>query len=252
VCLSRNNTRFLYPGMVGHDRFGSGLLRRTWMSQFEELLSQHIASSLLKQYALGEFLGDHYWNVDMRAGTVDFGEGRVYPIQIIGTESEVNGTWLWAWANKASNIPEPLLICANSLRELGTQAGIEALTAPQLELDEVDGHLLTMLACGVCNADAYYAGGYEGGAAFFLIQQSPLSKQPPVSPMEHINVMSSVISDFPVNHRLMARSFLQQQGYTLTESADEIVATASGSQGITVRFDTLDRISGMETTVTPR
>jgi hypothetical protein len=216
------------------------------MSQFEDLLSQHIASSMLKQYALSEFLGNHNWNVDMRTGTVDFGGGRVYPIQIIGTESEINGTWLWAWANKASGIPEPLLACANSLRELGTQAGIAELTTSQIELGDVDGHLLTMLACGVCNADVYYAGGYEGGAAFFLIHQSPLSGQPIVSPMEQINLISSVISNFDINHRLMARSFLQQQGYTLTESADQLVATSADSQGITVRFDNLGRISGME------
>ena len=64
------------------------------MTKFQELLSQHIASSLLKQQNLSNFLGDYNWNVDLETGKVDFGKGRIYPIQIIGTESEFTGTWL--------------------------------------------------------------------------------------------------------------------------------------------------------------
>lgn len=220
------------------------------MSSFQTLLSEHSASSLLKQYVLDDFLGEHDWQVDLSEGVVDFGEGRVFPIQIIGTESESSGTWLWAWANKGSPIPASLLTCANTLREIGMKEGIEELTQAQSDLEEIEGHQFTSLACGVCNADAYYRGPYDGGAAFFLIQQTPLKQQSPASPARLIEVMSSVVSHFPVDHRLMVRSFLEQQGYTLTESPNQIVGSLTDGTKITVGFDSLGRISKLETTLT--
>ena len=220
------------------------------VSKFQDLLSQHAASSLLKQQALGDFLGNHNWNIDMGAGTVDFGGGRVYPIQIVGTESEHSGTWLWAWANEKSGIPPQLLTCVGALRALGEKEHIEELTQPELELNGVNGHLLTMTAAGVCGADAYYRGPYEGGAVFFLIQQSPLQKQPAVSPVKLVNLMSSVISQFPVDHRRMAESFLEQQGYVLTQSEGKTVASLENNE-VTVSFDGVGRMSNLATTVAP-
>lgn len=223
-------------------------MRDNTTSKFQALVSQHIATSLLKQQTLANFLGNHNWNVDMSAGSVDFGQGRVYPIQIVGTESELRRTWLWGWANAASSIPPQLLTCATGLRALGDKEGIAELTQPQLALHDIDGHLLTMTACGVCGADAYYRGPYEGGAVFFLIQQLPLQKQQPASSVELINLISSVIAQFPVDHMVMVRSFLHQQGYSLTESEGKIGAFAADGKEITVSFDQMGRISNLETT----
>jgi hypothetical protein len=66
------------------------------MATFQELLEEHVATSLLRQYALSDFLGEHDWKATMSTGTVDFGKKRIYPIQILGSESEISGTWLWA------------------------------------------------------------------------------------------------------------------------------------------------------------
>ena len=221
------------------------------MSQFQQLLSQHIATSLLKQQVLGDFLGEYNWQVNISAGTVDFGKGRVYPLQIIGTESEITGTWLWGWANTQSNVPPGLLICGQALRELGEKENIEELRQAQFDLDEVDGHSIAIIASGVCKADAYFRGPYEGGDLFFLITGTPLPAQLSTSTLEHVNMMSSVISQFPVHHRLMAQSFLQQQGYDLSESASEIIASSASGDKISIRFDELERMIGIETTAKP-
>ena len=89
------------------------------MSTVSSLLTHHVASSLSKQHALDEFIGDHRWELDLEQGTVDFGEGRRFPVQILGTQSEIANTWLWAWDNRASDIPPQLLMAAHQLRTLG-------------------------------------------------------------------------------------------------------------------------------------
>ena len=49
----------------------------------QDLLEEHGAYGLEKQDAFSEFLGERSWSLDLPA--VDFGLGRVYAIQLVGT-----------------------------------------------------------------------------------------------------------------------------------------------------------------------
>lgn len=215
------------------------------MSTFQDLLSRHACSSLLKQNRFSDFLGEHNWNVDLEKGTADFGKGRVYPLQVIGTESSSNFTWLWGWANEASEIPKPLLAHALQLKELGYEQDIVDLISPEIALSQADGYSIALVATGVCGASAFYRGPYEGGALFFTLTKVPPPKRAP-SAMELVNTMSMVMTQFQVNHRLMAQSFLEQQGHTVAEEGRQLVSSAPNGAGVTVTFDSLGRISNME------
>jgi hypothetical protein len=221
------------------------------MTKYQYLLSRHIATSLLKQHNLDEFLDKHNWNLDTTSGKVDFGKGRVYPIQVVGTESEGSATWLWSWANAENGIPENLVACATKLKAVGEKEEIAELVQPELSLGTADGHQLSLIASGACQADAYCRGPYAGGAVFFTIHQTPLPNLPAASPMMLINTMSAAISSYAVDHKIMARSFLQQQKLELTETADQITATSADGTKIFVIFDAQDRIAKMNTTAVP-
>lgn len=220
------------------------------MTPFELLFSRSVAVALLKQQKLGDFLGEHNWQLSLDSAQVDFGKGRVYPVQIIGTEADHNSTWLWAWANEVSPIPQRLLEDSNKLRNKGIAEDIEELRHPQLELDLACGHFIAMIASTVCNADAYYRGPYDGGAVFFTIYETPLAHLPRAEPVELISVISSCITQFPVEQRLMVTSLFESQEYSLQESDGQITATSPRGQVVAVNFDGAARISGMETTAT--
>ena len=216
------------------------------MTQFQHLLSQHVGTAMLKQSRLDAILGKHNWNVDLQKGTADFDRGRVFPLQVIGTESESSATWLWGWANTGSEIPAKLLASSNQLRELGIKDSIEELSSPQIPLGQADGYALTIVAVGVSGADAYYRGSYDGGALYFTVTGLPPSKKP-ASPVELINIMSQVVTNFTVDHRTMVSSFLEQQGYSLEDVDGNLVAKAAHGTDIHVNFDGQGQISGMET-----
>ncbi|MEM8717320.1 MAG: DUF6882 domain-containing protein [Cyanobacteria bacterium P01_G01_bin.4] len=60
------------------------------MASLCEQLSIHIATAFSQQLALSDFLREeNSWGIDIGAATVDFGDGRVYPIQLLGTKSEL-------------------------------------------------------------------------------------------------------------------------------------------------------------------
>lgn len=71
-------------------------------------------------------------SVDVPDGRVDFGRGRTYPIQIVGSESAADGSWLWAWANPSPNLRDELLQSARRLREAGDEAAVRELRTPRL------------------------------------------------------------------------------------------------------------------------
>jgi hypothetical protein len=221
------------------------------MSGLRALLTQHVASSLTKQHALDEFLGEHRWELDLERGTVDFGEGRRFPIQILGTESELSNTWLWAWDNRVNDIPLRLLTAAHQLRALGESEGIAELTERAFPLIVVDGHALALIASGVCNADCYYRGPYEGGAVFFLVTYSPLARRAPTPAHRIASIIAQAISLVDVDHRPMVESYLRQEGFDFREQAGTLRGRAPDGREIVVSFDALGRVSRTDATASP-
>ena len=159
-------------------------------------------------------MADRHGPFDVPTGTLSFGTTHRWHAQILGTESHETNTWLWAWANTGSNLPFALIQASLQMKQLGEQQQIPELTEPQIPLtDEINGHVLSMIASGVCDADAYYRGPYDGGAAFLLIKDAkfPPSKEPPLARLAHF--FPQAISAFSIpDHRLALTSYLDQYG----------------------------------------
>ena len=75
---------------------------------FRSHYDRHALSALDQQLHVIDVVGEGSWQFDMGAGAVTFQAGtaaRTVPVQILGTESHGDHTWLWGWANAASGIP---------------------------------------------------------------------------------------------------------------------------------------------------
>jgi hypothetical protein len=214
------------------------------MNTFQKLLSEHIGLSLVKQQALGSFLGEHSWSLNLEKGVVDFGEDRIFPIQFIGTESEK--TWLWGWANSQSNISQSLLIEANHLRAYGNENQINFLSSAEIPLSELTSHEFGMLASGFCNADGYYHGSHDGGAVLFLVYETSLPKIPTLLPQQIVLTIASALQSFDIEHRMMVSSFLKQLGSDVDESERLIEGKLADGTKLMVGFDDVGRIVGIE------
>lgn len=222
------------------------------LSRFVELFHDHAASSLDKQLALGDMLGDHEWHVDMDSGRITFTTGRLlskkrqtYAVQVLGTESEVSNTWLWGWANQQTPVPAPLLHAANRLKAVGAKEGVPEFTQPQVALDAVSGHHFAMIASGLLGAHCYYRGPYESGAVFLLIRD-PSFPKPAVEPLARIpTIFPQLVSSMEIaDHR---RCFLAYLGYyklNITEEGSTVTARAPSGR-LTAHFDAERRLVGL-------
>ena len=212
------------------------------MTRFVELFSTLAGAAMARQMAFADFLGERAWAVDLEAGTVTFGDELTYPIQLLGTESYVNNTWLWAWSNP-SQIPPPLLETARQLREYGTQQQLPELTNSTFGFDVADGHRLSMLASGLVRKTVYYRGPYEGGALFFLILGLPPEVFAPVPVERACTAISQVIDTFEVDHRRLAETFLHEQGFALSTTSGGLHAVRDDSSTLDLEFDTQGRVT---------
>ena len=110
------------------------------------------ASSMLfafdRQLLLADLIGDLAWQYDLQTGFLSFGDRFAWQAEVLGTESQESGTWLWAWANNASSIPAQQQGASLKLRALGEEHGIAELTEPMVLLDHADGHAFASIAVG--------------------------------------------------------------------------------------------------------
>lgn len=207
---------------------------------FQHLLSIHAGPATARQLALLDFLGPRGWHLDVHSGHCAFGTDLRYPIQLLGTESQADGSWLWAWANSASQLPDALLTSARRLRDLGVARDIAELRNAQFDLDE-QGHALAAVASGLIGDCCYYRGPYEGGAVYFLVFGLPAELFAPVPMPRAINLLMQAVSAFAVNGRQLTRSFLQAQGFTIS-ATDEGIEARRGADTLVAQFDELDRL----------
>ncbi|NDJ86177.1 MAG: hypothetical protein GYB66_09855 [Chloroflexi bacterium] len=217
------------------------------MASFLDHFTEYVGMSFARQLALSDYLGECRWQVNTLEGVIRFENKGQYPIQILGSESDLVGTWLWAWANEMliRDVKPDVLRDAQTMRRYGDQHSIEELTVAEFDLDgRADGHMLSQLAVGVCNANCYYRGPYDEGASFFLLYDVPLDLLP--IPVVRIStVISEVTGVYPVDHQRMAHAFLTQQGFSISTQDSEWLAKHEDGREFRISFDSEQRIAEM-------
>ncbi len=210
-----------------------------------EALQDHLALSLAKQEALADWLGEHSFAVDAAAGTVDFGGGRVFPMQILGFESEADNSWTWAWAE--ASLPDEVTLDSERLREFGQRHELRPLTDPVLALADAGVHALALLASGVCGADAYYRGPATGGAVFVLLQETPLDLDFIRRPERVATVLARAVQLFDVDHRAVTRAWMRTLDLQIEASEHRLVGSRSDEPYLEVSFDAEGRMQRIGT-----
>ena len=216
-----------------------------------DLLAAHGAASWDRQLCLAELIGNGNWNLDVQRGEITFGGRQTYPVQILGSESEGGGTWLWAWANAASGLPERVTAASRQLQEYGRQSQVPEFVAPELSLEAVNGHLLSTIASGICQADAYYRGPYDGGAVFLLLTAPETRRFADPTPTHFIRVFTEFIMNFACPHRPALLAYAQYKGYGCEEAADgSMVCTSPSGDALTATLDGEGRLVNFAATLT--
>jgi predicted PurR-regulated permease PerM len=203
------------------------------MSDFIDLFSTHAGTAFAKKLAFSEYLGERDWKLDTDEGMVKFGDDLSFPVQILGTHSVNDNSWLWAWANSESDLPNSILTTSLEMKGYGEINNVQEFSQGHYALD-CEAAQLAMICSGMTNC-CYYRGDYEGGSVYFLVINTP-EVSAVIDDDRVIHVFVEVLELYDINPVLFAKSFFSQQGFTLQEGDKTYTASRNGND-IVVYFD---------------
>lgn len=208
----------------------------------QELIERFGGIGFEKQLDFGDAIGNNNWNIDLQKGEISFGSDLVFPIQVLGSFSHGSETWLWAWANTQSNLPENILQQALHLKKYGEENEIDLLTSSEFDATINDLHLIGMTASGMFGANAYYIADYGNGAMVVTIKSSTLDKIRKDQHLKIATVFPQLISQFEMNHKAALLNYLAAKGYAVLDESRKLTGTKNENT-ITAEFDELNRLT---------
>lgn len=110
-------------------------------------------------------MGASQWAVDMDEGTITFTNPRGWiitaPVQVVGTYSRRDGTFMWGWDHPS--VPEPASRAAQTVRDFGETYQVDLLTTRVVAATEGEAWSWTSLANYLWEGQGAYRGPANGG-----------------------------------------------------------------------------------------
>ena len=180
------------------------------MATWNEIFSANLGKMMAIQIACAELVvKNRDWNVDFDKGIISFGNDE-YPLQFLGSEATSSNTWLWAWEN-INGFDDKIISLAREIKAKGEKLNLEALTTAEIDIsDELNGHTLSIVACGLADKNyCYYRGPHSGGAIFVAFDGVDKKVFTPVDAKDFADIVVRCIQQFSLNHKLFIESFLE-------------------------------------------
>ncbi len=213
-------------------------------NSFSDLLEQNGVLSFEKQLNFGEVIGSSSWQFDMDKGEISFGGDLIFPVQIIGSISFSDNSWMWGWANKQSGMPEQLLVQSNKLKEIGERKNIDELKNPHFNVDGRFDHQMGMIACGIFESNCYYSANYGKGSLICTID-SPKIPNLKKDFIKILSIFSQFVAGFEISHKEAFKNYLIDKEY-LIKVYNDVISGLNDQTIIRAEFDDLGRMKNIK------
>jgi len=214
-----------------------------------DLLSAYLGRARLRQYAFfRDVLVGNSWSVDFESGTIAFGEHE-YPVQLLGSESYITNTWLWAVEN-VNGFDEGLLRDAFLFYNSSMMERLPDLKNAQIPLTRlVNGHNIASIVSGAhYEKTVYYRCPYEGGAAFVIVRGVPDSIFAPAGYEEIIKLITDLIKQLPLNHKVLVKNLFLDNCESVEGSISSLTGYFPDGRAVLVTFNKEGLLSTMQLT----
>ncbi|MCG6839730.1 hypothetical protein K5I20_00205 [Fusobacterium nucleatum] len=195
------------------------------MTTWNEIFSANLGKIMAIQIACAEHVvKNRDWNVDFDRGIISFGNDE-YPLQFLGSEATSSNTWLWAWEN-INEFDDKIISLAREIKAKGEKLNLEALTTAEIDIgDELNGHTLSIVACGLADKNyCYYYGPHSGGAILVAFDGVDEKVFTPVDAKDFADIVVRCIQQFSLNHKIFVESFLEWNKTKYKLQGDTIIA----------------------------
>ena len=211
------------------------------MATWNDVFSANLGKIMAIQTACAKYVvKNRNWNVDFDRGIISFGEDE-YPLQFLGSEANSSNTWLWAWEN-INGFDENIISLAREIKAKGEKLNLEALTTAEIEItDELNGHILSIVACGLADKKyCYYRGPHSGGAIFVAFDGVDERVFAPINAKDFADIVVNSIQQFSLNHKLFVESFLEWNKTKYKWQGNLIIADFKKDGELKIEFEKIE------------
>ena len=211
------------------------------MNTWNEIFSANLGKMMAIQTACAKYVvKNRNWNVDFDRGIISFGEDE-YPLQFLGSEANSSNTWLWAWKN-INGFDENIISLAREIKAKGEKLNLESLTTAEIEItDELNGHILSIVACGLADKKyCYYRGPHSGGAIFVAFDGVDERVFAPINAKDFADIVVNSIQQFSLNHKLFVESFLEWNKTKYKWQGNLIIADFKKDGKLKIEFEKIE------------
>jgi hypothetical protein len=205
---------------------------------FDRLGAAYAAISAQQQEALADFLPAADWSADLATGTYTQGDVTL-KVALLGSFAEESRSWLWGWANPQFGPDHPAVVNAGAL---GARLAVPELGSPELDLSWYEGparsggDIISMTTAGLIGASGAIPGAYDGGVAYFAVQD-PAAPVPGWDALTAPRIITSGLTLFPADHRLTVARYFSHHRLPYRETETSIVATLPDGGACRAEFD---------------
>jgi hypothetical protein len=213
---------------------------------FDRLGAAYAAISAQQQEALVDFLPAADWSADLATGTYTQGDVTL-KVALLGSFAEENRSWLWGWANPQFGPDHPAVVNPSAI---GARLAVPELTVAELDLSWYEGparsggDIVAMATTGLIGSPGAIPGSYEGGVAYFAIQDAS-APVPGWDPLTAPRMITSGLTLFPTDHRLTVAKYFSHHHLPYRETETSIIASVPGGGECLAEFDGSDRFVSM-------
>jgi hypothetical protein len=214
-----------------------------------DLLERYVGIGFDKQTDLYDTIGDTGWSADLSIGEISFGDGKTFPVQMLGSYANQSASWLWAWANSQSDWPETVTAHASQLKAYGETHNVDAFRQGTFPTHMADVHAIGIIASGLFSCAAYYLADYGQGMALMTINTDQLVQ----AENEHARVLTIIpqmIGAYEIDHRNAIGHYVVARGYSVTSEGNQLHAE-KGKNGLSAEFDSSNRLTGLTGSIRP-
>ena len=211
------------------------------MDKWNDMFSANLGKIMAIQTACAKYVvKNRDWNVNFDRGIISFGNDE-YPLQFLGSEANSSNTWLWAWEN-INGFDENIISLAREIKAKGEKLNLEALTTAEIEItDELNGHILSIVACGLADKKyCYYRGPHSGGAIFVAFDGVDERVFAPINAKDFADIVVNSIQQFSLNHKLFVESFLEWNKTKYKWQGNLIIADFKKDGELKIEFEKIE------------
>ena len=211
---------------------------------FNDIFTKTGTMAFERQKNLRSVIGEDVGDINFEDGLIVF-PNIEFPMQIIGTLSEKEQKWSWAWDNENIGFPENLLEDTNKIKEIGEEFDIPEVSNSILtDVDINVAHVLLMTVAPLVNADAYYAISAGDLVLFVTIHSDEIPITEDLDDFSH-NYNDFQI-DYPVNPKKALEGYTILKGYEYVEKEDFSMAKIN-QERVIVGFSERGKVTNIQT-----